>query len=316
MTIDHFKAAIHTGKRTARSLYYASLKLFVLLSLNRKLYNNGISRRVAFDIAKPGSLLVSNQRQETFVVAASDKVIGKLAYIHNRPFDFEKVEMVLKLLGNHKKILLVDVGANIGTICIPAVKRGMFQQAIAIEPEPGNYSLLMANIFINRLSDKITTHNVALGQKDNESLVFELSDFNHGDHRIRTSNNVAMQNEDKRNTISVKCETFDKIVGQITPDEALIWIDTQGYEGFIFAGATNALKRKVPICLEFWPYAMERSGSYLPLKNSLLNAGYTSFYDLEERKPRLIPLSIDELDALYKRLRDKGDNVYTDLLVI
>src|SRR5215831_4505481 len=43
------------------------------------------------------------------------------------------------------------------------------------EPEPRNYSLLSANIHINGLSDKIVAYNFALGRKDDEQLLLELS---------------------------------------------------------------------------------------------------------------------------------------------
>ncbi len=44
----------------------------------------------------------------------------------------------VSLLGRRGLTSLIDIGANIGTICIPAVKCGLFDRAIAIEPEPLN----------------------------------------------------------------------------------------------------------------------------------------------------------------------------------
>jgi hypothetical protein len=117
-----------------------------------------------------------------------------------------------------------------------------------------------------------------------------------------------------RDTIEVKSETFNKVVNDVDPTSTLIWIDTQGYEGFILSGASNALNKQTPICLEFWPYGMARSGCYSLLKESLVGNGYRLFYVLDESHKNPIPLSIETLDDLYKKLGEQGD--FTDLLVI
>ena len=290
----------------------------LLLAIPRRictrLFNYKILRRILFDIAEPDSLLISNGRIETFIVAASDKAIGGSVFINREPYDFDKVKAVVGLLDpNHKRTLLIDIGANIGTICVPAVKRGLFQRAIAIEPEPRNYSLLVANISINRLCDRIVPHNVALGQNNEESLTFELSADNFGDHRIRTNNNPGLFNEITRKTIEVKSETFNKVICDVDSSTTLIWIDTQGFEGYVLSGASNALNNQTPICLEFWPYGMARSGCYSLLKEALVNNGYKIFYNLEGSSTP-VPLSSQTLDDLYNRLGEQG--TYTDLLVM
>ena len=40
------------------------------------------------------------------------------------------------------KDTFLDIGANIGVICIPAVKRGLVESANAVEPERKNFELL------------------------------------------------------------------------------------------------------------------------------------------------------------------------------
>jgi FkbM family methyltransferase len=212
--------------------------------------------------------------------------------------------------------MLIDVGANIGTICIPAVKRGLFRQAIALEPEPLNYTMLSANILINNVVERIVAYNTALGSKDDEILKFELSSDNFGDHRIKLRESEGLKEND-RNVIRVKSETFDKIIPNVQPGEALIWIDTQGSEGYVLRGASAALARQTPLVLEFWPYGMRGSESYDLLRKALTENGYKHFYDLE-RSIKPIPLSTESLDDLYDRydrLNEKGGGV-TDLLIV
>jgi len=297
-----------------RAVYTRLIRVFRKI-LPARFFETRFFRKVFFNCADPGSLLISNGLNETFVIAASDKVIGKEVFIGREPYDFEKIETALKLLGDHKRTLMIDVGANIGTICIPAVKRGLFQRAVAIEPEPLNYSLLVANISINQLGDKIITHNIALGEKDDQSLIFELSEDNYGDHRIRVGSDSGLFNEDGRKIIRVKSETLNKIMGEgdASANATLIWMDTQGFEGYVLSGASKALEQKTPICLEFWPYGMARSKCYSRLKDALTSNGYRFFYNLDN-KAYATPLTSQSLDSLYNELGEGGS--FSDLLVV
>ncbi|MGJ4932036.1 FkbM family methyltransferase [Bradyrhizobium sp. HKCCYLS2038] len=294
------------------------LKLYALCLLAIKAMNfipitrMSFFRRLAFDTAAPGTVLIAG-KNERFVVLASDNIIGRRVYVDNEPYDFDKMQTVLRILGGRPRTLLVDVGANIGTICIPAVKRGLFQRAIAIEPEPRNFALLLANVHINWLADKISPQNFALGATDGDQVVFELSGSNSGDHRVRTTDSPGTYGEAERSTITVRSESFDAVAKDIDPNETVIWLDTQGFEGHILSGAKSALRSRTPIVLEFWPYGLDRSNGYPLLKDALIQNGYSQFYDLEGIiKP--LPLTSDSLDGLRRRIGDTGD--FTDILVV
>src|SRR5699024_10081937 len=103
-------------------------------------------RRAAYD-AMPVPYLVTGH-PEQFVVSTTDKVIGRELFLHGE-FDFVKLQTALAILlreGWPTPVHLIDVGANIGTITIPAINRGLMQTATAIEPHPGNLRLLRANL--------------------------------------------------------------------------------------------------------------------------------------------------------------------------
>ena len=280
-----------------------------------KIVNNKFVSASIFDIAKPNTYLCCNGLYETFLVASGDKGIAKRVFIDKEPFDYEKVTKVIALLGpTHTKSLLIDVGANIGTICIPAVNRNIFQQAIAIEPEPKNYSLLLANIAINNLTNKIKSLNIALGESDNQELSFELSNSNYGDHRIRKSIENGFFDEMNREVIKIRSDTLDKILlnqKPLNPNDVLIWIDTQGYEGYVLSGGQNVLNLHPPICLEFWPYGLKRSGCFQNLIDALIKNGYSFFIDLEV-SDEPISLSVESLNNLYNKYGEEGN--YTDIL--
>jgi FkbM family methyltransferase len=293
---------------------WLKLSTFVLRNLFwRPFKSNALFRKALFISAPPGNLLMASASKEHFIVSSNDQFIGRETYIKG-PYDFEKLENVLSLLGDSFNAkTLIDVGANIGTICIPAVSRGLFRKAIAIEPEPFNYSLLCSNIYLNGLQESISTQNVALGAESGQSLEFELSNVNFGDHRIRVTNSEGVDREHDRRIIEIRCERLDEIVREVDSTNTLIWMDTQGFEGYVLQGAKNALAKRTPLVIEFWPYGMNRSGSYLALRDSIIDAGYAYFYDLNKGGAKT-KVSVKALDDKFESLG--LDGAATDLLLI
>ena len=233
---------------------------------------------------------------------------------------FEKAKILDPFLKkHHKKKILIDVGANIGTFSISAVGCGYFEKAIAIEPEPNNYALLSANVALNKLSGSITTINKALGSQDDEICEFELSKSVHCDHRVRVTNakkGVAqsLYDEESREVIKVQSSTLNSIIPNINKDEHFIWIDTQGYEGYVLSGASFALDNLVPICMEFWPYGLKRSNCYDLLMKILEKSNYKIMVDL--RKPsEVMNFSIQALEGV--KLDDPlRTGAYTNILIM
>jgi FkbM family methyltransferase len=279
-----------------------------------KIFDGETFRRAYFDTLDPNrQFSVSTHGSEKYVVLNSDKAISRALFIKGS-FDFDKVEKVISVMSAVNKAFkletLIDVGANIGTVCIPAVKRGLAANAIAIEPEPLNYRVLVANIFLNDLADKIKTYHLALGSKDNQTLELELSAGHSGDHRIHVANETGTVSSGK--ITSVKSETFDSVVPAVDRNSCLVWMDTQGYEGFILQGAQNIIRAQVPMVVEFWPEGMKRMRSYPALKEALLK--YSEYYDLSDEHPRPVPITQKSVDALYERLGETGQ--WTDVLLI
>lgn len=268
-------------------------------------------RMAVFDAAPAGSVLVSQRGQETYLVSSGDRAIARELYFRGQ-FDFEKFEKVMRLLGpTFRPELLLDIGANIGCICIAAVKRGLFEKAIAFEPEAFNFSLLAANIHLNGLASRIEARHMALGARDGEQLVFELSKDNYGDHRVSLGTQDGRFGEAGRERTVVRCESLDSQVGGDLQG-CLIWMDTQGFEGFVLQGGARSLQSRPPLVVEFWPYGMQRNGSYEALKQAVLQAGYTHFHDLElDEGP--VPVSTAAFDAVWQRLGTAGR--FTDLLI-
>jgi len=280
----------------------------------RALEGNGteLVRGARFDALGPEPRLgLVQDGEEVYVVLSTDQIISRDVFLHgNRARD--RVERVLQLLeGGFKLHTLVDVGANIGIVCVSAVRRGLARQAIAIEPVPQNHRLLVANIHLNGLADLIQHHALALGAASDETLSFELSPDNSGDHRVSVFQDDGLFGERQRPRIQVRSTRFDDLVGDLDPRSSLIWMEAQGYEGHILAGAARAVVARVPLVAEFCPYLMRRAGSYARFLEA---AGrYRFWVDVSDAQGRRSPVSPASLDQLADRLGDRGG--YTDLLL-
>ena len=123
-------------------------------------------RKVEFEYFSKKYNLYSNKY--FFIIFGKDKFISRETYI-NGPHDyylFKKSRLLLK-----KKIkYLIDVGANIGTFCIPPVKDGSIKGCVAIEPVKKIYNILNTNILLNEIDKKIETYDWVISDNIKENL--------------------------------------------------------------------------------------------------------------------------------------------------
>lgn len=228
-----------------------------------------------------------------FIVSLKDEVIGREVY-ETGGYDFEGFLAVLEILRIPRLDRLVDVGANVGTICIPAVKRDLCREAYAIEPEKTNYFLLRANVALNRLEDRITCFQFAASDAEGEAYL-EKSDWNFGDHRIRQQPSTIDIRGDGE-MVSAKC--LPDAIAQLDPATDLIWMDVQGYEAAVLQGAKPFVDMGVPIAMEFWPIGLSAHGGLERLIKALETR--RSYVDLQDPQRRIQPMS--SLSSLYQRL--------------
>ncbi len=238
-------------------------------------------------------------------VSSKDWLHGKYLYVR-RGFEINSIHNTIALLRKEGyldetgKGIVLDVGANLGMICIPLVKQGYFQRAIAFEPAPDTYRLLTHNVSQNHLQERIDCFNYALSSAPGV-LELELSKDNSGDHRIRHSNNQGAYHEHRRRTIQVPTLTLDQFFAERPDvnkeDVALIWLDIQGHEGRFFEGAKHSLHPGLAVVSEFWPYAIARSGLSRPDYYRIVSNLFTHFYHLTAGHYDKRPVA--EIDRLF-----------------
>lgn len=236
-----------------------------------------------------------------------DWLIGKYLYV-NQGYETETIRATVDALvaegylKNEKgNGVVLDVGANVGMICVALLKENFFERAIAFEPNPNNFRLLVKNALQNDLKNRIECFPYALSSEQREADL-ELSPGNSGDNHLREENKRESFRKDARQIVKVPVKTLDEVAAE-NPDvfrakPSLVWLDIQGHEGFFFQGARRFLSRGVPVASEFWTYGIERSGMSLADYSRIVKEIFTHFYHL--RGARYEKKNIGEIDALFE----------------
>lgn len=211
-------------------------------------------------------------------------------------FETKTIDTVLGVLRERgvKIDQVLDVGANIGTTTVELLSRLPDATCVAFEPEPRNFEMLEHNIIANGLQHRVTAYRVALSDTVG-MLEFELSDASPGDHRVRIAPGSVVDrfDEAKRATIQVPSRTLDDLVGSgdiVVSPNTLVYMDVQGHEGQVLAGARAALANVSAVAMEYWPYGLKRAqGSHLV---SDLLQSYACLIDVtdEPREIRVVDL--------------------------
>jgi FkbM family methyltransferase len=188
-----------------------------------------------------------------------------------------------------------------------------------MEPDAENVRFLRANLALNGVQDRVTIHQMALSDTDG-TVVLERSENNWGDHRVRVADPFGpdLHDEGLRATSNVPARRLDSLVDTgeiILEDIDLVWIDAQGHEGHILAGAERLAGAGIPVVTEYWPYGLRRAGA-LERFHTLVSEHYDLIVDL--RNPA-VALAAEQVSGLADRYTaDDATNPapYTDLLLL
>jgi FkbM family methyltransferase len=224
----------------------------------RRLRNPRWLRVVRYRLAGDAAYTAVRAADLELIVPTRDR-LGERLFVNQKRSDFRVLPRAVEQLGEPHGTF-VDVGANIGTTTLLALKLG-FSRVVAIEPHPENLRLLQANVILNGYDDAVTI--VAAGASDAPGTGhLRRHPLNVGAHRL-----VARS---RTNSVEVPLVTLDSVV----PDDAtVIWLDTQGSEEAILSGAPHTLARRPALVLEVGV------GETLP--TTVLD--YPRFYDLRNR---------------------------------
>ena len=153
---------------------------------------------------------------------------------------------------------LIDIGANVGFTSIPLARAGI--DCLCFEPDSTNFDLLEKNVLKLTPADRVRLFKVALFDCNSE-VSFELSDWNHGDHRVRKVDTEGAFGEQNRSVTSVLGRCLDDLVDAASLRHPLaVKVDTQGAEANILRGGSSIISTAGLLSMEFCPYLLRRMG--------------------------------------------------------
>jgi FkbM family methyltransferase len=194
----------------------------------------------------------------TFMVSGRDNMIGLRLFVAGS-FDKDLVDLTCEMAAAYagrQDLTYVDVGANLGSNTVYALRHPSFTRAVCFEPDPANFSNLESTIALSGLGDRVRCEQTAIGAAVGE-LELELSDVNFGDHRVR------MGNSGRHDIAAIPVTTLDlALSSQERVPLGLVSVDVQGYETQVLDGATELLAMDVPFVCELTPDDLSRCGGY------------------------------------------------------
>ncbi len=215
-----------------------------------------------------GAVRLVDTENGPMLVRSDDSVIG-YSLLQRGTFEEGRVSEVVRFLRERHRFnpgLFVDVGANIGTHIVHALRSGLFARGVGIEMDADNFRLLRSNLSLNVEAGSWQLFDVALSDRVGLATA-SLDPANHGDHRVVVEGVECrgLYGEKDRRRAEIAVTTLDRLeseAGFIADERTLVWIDTQGHEGHVVDGARGILARERPpvVVCEFWPYGIEQAG--------------------------------------------------------
>jgi FkbM family methyltransferase len=165
-------------------------------------------------------------------------------------------QLALKLLINQPSGIVLDIGANLGTFCVPLARKIPKLKFHAFEPQRIVNYQLCANIIINSL-DNVYTYEFALSNKEAD-VELAMPDYtketNIGAFSIDAE---VRKNEYECATTSITNKIYLVPLDLLAfSDVKLIKIDVEGHELEVIKGAKKTIKDNnyPPIIFEAWTW--------------------------------------------------------------
>jgi len=284
-----------------------------------------VLREEIFDLVRPYTPAIARESDGIwYYLSTNDYGLSRVVFGQGS-YEEDVMAHTLSLAGDYvgrtsllEGRIFVDIGANIGTSTIPALAKFGAAEAVSIEPDVENNKFLRCNLIANGLEDRVRTFQVGLSDTTGTGTL-EWAEGSWGDHRIRMSSDLpdGTFGESSRPTHAVSLTRFDDIAREMPIDldrVGIVWMDVQGHEGHVLAGASSLLASEVPVAIEYWPYGLERAGG-LDLLHDLVATHYRKVVDIRASMAGVEGAEMPAAEVGILAERYAGET-YTDILLV
>lgn len=169
-------------------------------------------------------------------------------------------------------IQLLDLGAHYGFFALAALHYGGLQaRVICVEASSSASAILMANVQVNRCTDRVRLMNIAVGDSDGELAMLTTGPHG-GDYFVFSS-------EQRSDTVLVKQRSLTSILAETGFRPTHIKMDIESFEFEVIQSGLATLRELHPILfLELHGTPLVARGKQpMEVIRMLRNAGYTRF---------------------------------------
>jgi FkbM family methyltransferase len=190
------------------------------------------------------------------IINANDQYIGRSIEVYKAwaQDDIELIKSLIELLlSNKERVILYDVGANIGTHTVALAKT--FGDRILVrsfEAQRQVYYVLCGNVAINGL-DNVQAHHAAVSDQSGKTIMIDLPDYtlpnNFGGLELVPAERTDNQYMTKTQSEPVTTVTIDQFGEAVD----FLKMDIEGMESIALSGAKKTIRAHRPICfVEMW----------------------------------------------------------------
>ena len=301
------------------------LRQVVKMAINYQGKRDATLRQEIFDLVRPYTPALARESDGVwYYVSTKDYGLSRIVFAsgsYEQDIMDHTIALAESYVGRSPLLegrIFLDIGANIGTSTIPALKTFGAAEAVSIEPDSENYKFLRCNLIANEVDGQVRTLRVALS--DHAGIgTLEVAEESWGDHRVRMKSGLpdGVYRESTRLVTPVPLMSFDDMACEIALDldrVGLVWMDVQGHEGHVLAGAASLLASETPVAIEYWPYGLLRADG-LHMLHDLIAANYRTVIDVRASmegagRAELPAADVGTLAGRY------GGETYTDLLLL
>ncbi|MGZ8579870.1 MAG: FkbM family methyltransferase [Actinomycetota bacterium] len=257
-----------------------------------------------------------------FAVRTDDREIGRHTFVHGA-YDLPIMRRAIDVIAASRNVpisralegsIVLDIGANIGTSIVPLIRLFGADGGVAVEPAPANLEMLELTLALNGLTQEVTIVPMAVSDRPGTApLLLSVSNF--GDHQLAVQGRSTVHGRSDHE-LEVPVTTVDALAEQGLFDPhrvGLMWIDVQGLEGHVLAGASRLLVDRVPLVTEFWPSQL-RQVDGLARFVSIVERHYSIAVDLRAEAKAATRSLAATLEAVIDR--HDGDDAFTDVLFL
>lgn len=203
-----------------------------------------------------------------------------------------KISNLSKLLKKNKKLNLIDIGANIGSVSLPLAKLFDKSSIFSIEPTYYAFEKLLENVNLNPvLKKRIKTLNFLINKEKKTRKVYSSWNLNNQGlkHRIHLG---SLKKINEKNIISL-----DQLIKSINKKIDFIKIDVEGNEMRVLYGMEKIIHNIKVLQIEFGGTWIDSRFFYRDLYDYLKKYNF----DLYRMSPnKLIKINIyEEIDEYF-----------------